>query len=145
MKIGKMSVEVKARVTVVKTSYPELLGMTGYIVVSNCRNAAADLILDSTCNRVHLYDADVVVEIPEQDGILAGETNIPVNERVKVLSSNDAALVDMVGFITHPFPGPMVPSTHYIAGIWIEGNSPYGSKRNLRQGDVVFRYPQEVL
>lgn len=145
MKIGNISVEVNARMTVVKSNHPELLGLTGYIVPSNCKDSVADLILDSTCKRVHLDDADIVVEIPEQDGILAGETNIPVNERVKVLSSNDAALVDSLGYITHPFPDLMAPDTHYIAGIWIEGNSPYGSRRNLMRGDGVIRYPQEVL
>lgn len=139
------SVEVNVRVTVVKSNHSERLGMTGYIVLSNRRDVAFDLILDKDCSRVHLDDTDIVVEIPEQDGILAGQTDIPVNERVKVLSSKEETLVNMIGYITHPFPGFITPDTHYIAGIWIEGNSPYGNMCNLSQGDVVIRYPQGVL
>lgn len=138
------SVEVNTRCVVVKSNHPERLGKTGYIVPSNCRASKADLILDGSCSRMHLDEVDVIAEIPEQDGILAGKTDIPVNERVKVLSSDDATVVGLVGYITHPFLSLMAPDVQYIAGIWIEGYSPYGSKCNLIQGDVVIRYPLEV-
>lgn len=139
------SVEVNVRVTIVKSNCPGRLGMTGYIVSSNRRDAEADLITDSTCVRIHLDNTDVVMEIPEQDGILVGKTNIPINERVKVLFSEDTTLIDTVGYITQPFSSLMTSDTHCIAGLWIEGDSVHGNKCNLTQGDVVIRYPQEVL
>lgn len=138
------SVEVNTRCVIINSNHPERLGKTGYIVLSNCRDLKTDFILDGSCNRIHLDDVDVIAEIPEQDGISAGKTDIPVNERVKVLSSDDTNVVGLVGYITHPFLDLMVPDVQYIAGIWIEGYSPYGSKYNLIHGDVVMRYPLEV-
>lgn len=61
--------------------------------------------------------------------ICAGDTNIPVNTMVKIISP-DADFDGLVGRITHPFPGIAVPGVKYVAGLQLSPGSGF-------KGDVI--------
>lgn len=149
MKAGKTNIDMNARVVIVETENPGLLGMTGYVMQPSTydKNTIAGIYLEKDQGgRIDLHVGDKIIEIQEDDGMtMAGTTNIPVNERIKVISSPDSDIIGMIGYITHPFSGLLAPGVKYAAGIRIEYPQGIfnGDICNLTDEDRIIRFPEE--
>jgi len=154
MKLEKTGVEVNSRVVVVESQEPSKLGAIGYIiskgVACRAKGVIALLVLDADASslpgdsypldsRIDLLDSDVVVEIPEDtsDMIMAAGTNIPINERVKIVKSPIAERIGAVGYITNSRKNVL------LAAIWVEfmeGKQP-SEMVDIEPGEQIIRYP----
>jgi len=83
--------------------------------------------------------------------ILAGKTSIPCDTMVVITKCDDEpVLVGIKGHITHPFPGLILPSYKYIAGLLLTPESieqlgpvVLTDKINLCEGDEVEVFKDE--
>jgi len=143
MKAGTTNIDLDERVVIIDSKNRKLLGRAGYIM-HPFHSGVAGVLLENT-ERIDLVEGDIVIVIPEDEGkIMAGSTNIPVNERVKVIQSECEELIDMTGYITHPFAGLMAPGVAYAAGLYLENSSEdfSGQKCIITTTDVLIRYPR---
>jgi hypothetical protein len=147
MKAGKTNIEINARVVIVESVENKWLGATGHILAPRGQEFVAELLLDEPLkygmHRINLKSGDKVLEINEDDGMqMAGKTNIPINERVKVFLDNSENIV--IGYITDPISGGTITQqTEYVASVRVETpNGIYPNDLyNVTEMDNVIRFP----
>ena len=68
----------------------------------------------------------------------AGETSIPLGAKVKIVKSyekDDESIIGLTGIATHPFA--FGETSKGWIGIWLDEDSEYGRKINVRETEVV--------